>query len=74
VTLKAGREPARVEYPEKAAPRIDWAFIIADMEDRLAQLRQRQGQMEAKAWVEQTELRDRLLEVNRSIAGIISEI
>jgi hypothetical protein len=30
--------------------------------------------MEAKAWVEQTELRDRLLEVNRNIAGIVSEI
>jgi len=30
--------------------------------------------VEGKAWVEQTELRDRLLEVSRSLAGIISEI
>jgi len=74
ITLEGGREPARVEYPEKAAPRIDWEFIIADMETRFAQLRERRGQMEGKAWVEQTELRDRLLDVNRSIAGIISEL
>jgi metallo-beta-lactamase family protein len=74
VTLAPGRELARVEYPEKAAPRIDWGFLIADMETRLAQLRERRGEVEKKAWVEQTELRDRLLEVNRSLTGIISEM
>ena len=74
VTLEPGREPARVEYPEKAAPRIDWDFLIADMETRFAQLRERRQAVEGKAWVEQTEFRDRLLEVNRNLAGIISEI
>ena len=74
VTVEAGRELARVVHPEKASPRIDWGFLIADMETRLAQLKERRGRVEAKAWVEQTELRDRLLEVNRTIAGIVSEI
>jgi len=74
MTIEAGRQLARVEYPDKAAPRIDWGFLIADMETRLAQLKERRDRLEAKAWVDQTELRDRLLEVNRSIAGIVSEI
>jgi metallo-beta-lactamase family protein len=74
VTLEPGREPERVEHPEKAAPRIDWGFLIADMEARLAQIKERRDRVEAKGWVEQTELRDRLLEVSRSIAGIVSEI
>ena len=74
VTLEAGREPERVEYPEKAAPRIDWDYIIADMDARLAQIKERRDRVAAKTWVEQTELRDRLLEVNRSIASIVSEI
>lgn len=74
ITLVAGAEPARREYPEKAAPRIDWSFLIADMETRLAQLRERQSHIEAKDWIEQTELRDRLLETSRSIAGIVSEL
>jgi metallo-beta-lactamase family protein len=74
ITLEAGRELERVEHPEKAAPRIDWEFLIADMEARFAQLRERRGEVEAKTWVEQTELRDRMLEASRSLAGIISEI
>jgi len=72
--LKIGEEIRRVEFPEKAAPRIDWAYLIGDMEARLAQLRQRQPQLEAKSWVEQTELRDRILELNRDLLETISEI
>jgi metallo-beta-lactamase family protein len=74
MTLAPGRELASVAYPEKATPRIDWGFLIAEMETRLTQLQDRRGKVEGKAWVEQTELRDRLLEVSRSLAGIISEI
>ncbi|MHB8770442.1 MAG: MBL fold metallo-hydrolase RNA specificity domain-containing protein [Syntrophales bacterium] len=74
ITLAAGREPERVGHPEKAAPRIDWGFLVSDMESRLAQLKERRNRLEAKGWVEQTELRDRLLEVSRAIAGIVSEV
>ena len=73
MTLAPGRELASVAYPEKATPRIDWGFLIAEMETKLAQLPRppRKGGGEA-AWVEQTELRDRMLEVSRNLAGIIS--
>ena len=74
VTLKAGYELKRVAYPEKAAPRIDWLFILTEMEGKLAQLRARQSQIEAKAWIEQTEIRDRVLEINRALMKTISEI
>ena len=74
MTLAPGCELACVAYPEKAAPKIDWGFLISEMETRLTQLQDRRGKMEGKAWVEQTELRDRVLEVSRSLAGIISEI
>lgn len=74
ITLAPGAELARVAYPEKAAPKIDWGFLMDEMETRLAQLRDRRDQVEGKGWVEQTELRDRLLEVSRSLAGIISEV
>ncbi len=74
ITLKVGRAPAREAHPEQAAPQIDWDFLIADMEARFAQIRQRKAQLENKAWVEQTELRDRLLEANRGLVEIISEL
>jgi len=72
--LRIGEEVQRVVFPEKARPKIDWPYLIGDMEARLAQLRQRQSQLEAKPWVEQTELRDRILELNRNLLETISEI
>lgn len=73
-TLAVERELERVFHPEEATPRIDWGFLIGDMETRLARLKERRGQVETKPWLEQTELRDRLLEVNRGITEILSEL
>ncbi len=72
--LKPGEELKRTEYPEKAAPRIDWNYLMGEMETRMAQIRDRQKKLEARSWVEQTEIRDKLTELNRSITEIISEI
>jgi metallo-beta-lactamase family protein len=74
VTLKPGHELKRVAYPEKAAPRIDWVYILGDMEANLAQLRAHQAQLETKSWIEQTDIRDRILEINRRLMKTISEI
>jgi metallo-beta-lactamase family protein len=74
ITLKRGQELKVMEFPETAMPRIDWSYVIEDMEAKLVQIRQRKDQMEGKPWLEQTELRDRILEINRHMAEIISEI
>lgn len=74
ITLKSGEAVTQVTYPEKAAPRIDWPYLLGDLEARLRQLQDRQTLIGAKTWVEQTDLRDRLLETNRQLAAIISEI
>ncbi len=55
-------------------PRVDWNFLIADMETRLAQLRERQERAETLPWEEQTELRDRLSEINRELSVFLSRI
>ncbi|MCK9365150.1 MAG: MBL fold metallo-hydrolase [Syntrophales bacterium] len=74
ITLTPGMQPKVVAYPEKAEPRIDWGYLIADLEGRLAQIQNRREAMEKKSWVEQVDLRDRLLETSRDLAGIIAEI
>ena len=74
VTLKPGFELKRVAYPEKAAARIDWSYILGDLEAKLAQLQARRPQLEAKAWIEQTDIRDRLMELNRGLLETVSEI
>ena len=73
-TLKPGEVLERVTYPEKAAPRIDWAYLLGEMDGRLAQIRDRQAKLKDRAWVEQTEIRDRLLEINRNLTELISQI
>lgn len=72
--LKPGQAPKRVEHPEKAAPKIDWAYLIAEIDAGLNQIRDRRSKLEAKSWIEQTEVRDRVLEVKRAFSEIISEI
>jgi metallo-beta-lactamase family protein len=73
VSLKLGEEPKRKEYPERAAPRIDWAYLLGDLDTKMAQLSGKAKSLEAKTWVEQTEFRDRLLELNRAVSELISE-
>ena len=73
-TLKAGEALKRMAYPEKAAPRIDWAYLLGEMDARLVQIRERRAKLESHAWVEQTEIRDRLLELNRHLTELISQI
>lgn len=73
-TLRPGEELKRIIYPEKAAPRVDWTYLIGEMDARLGQIRDRRKALEARSWVEQTEIRDKLTELNRSMTEIISEI
>jgi metallo-beta-lactamase family protein len=74
ITLEPGERLHRVEYPEKAAPPIDWDHIIGNLETGLIQLRARRSQIEARTWVEQTDVRDKVLEINRELMKTISEI
>ncbi|MBN1665319.1 MAG: MBL fold metallo-hydrolase [Deltaproteobacteria bacterium] len=73
-SLKTGQEPERTEFPEKAAPRIDWDYIFSEMEAGLAQMKKRKVQLEGRSWVEQTDLREKILEVKRNLTEIVSEI
>lgn len=73
VSLKLGEELKRKEYPERAAPRIDWAYLMGDLDTKMAQLRGKAKNLESRTWVEQTEFRDRLLELNRAVSELISE-
>jgi len=44
------------------------------MDTRLAQIRDRRARLKDHAWVEQTEIRDRMLELNRHLTELISQI
>jgi metallo-beta-lactamase family protein len=73
-TLKSEGVLDRVAYPEKAAPAINWDYIFNEMDAKFTQIKSRKPEMASKPWLEQTEIRDRLLELNRSLMEINSEI
>jgi metallo-beta-lactamase family protein len=63
-----------VEFPEKAAPRINWSYILKNMESEFTLLKTQMEQIEAKGWIDQTDIRDRVLDVTKDLQKIISEI
>jgi len=59
---------------EEYLPRIDWELVLAETEEKMALIRERAGQLDEKPWVDQTDLRDRLLELNKEMLEIVSEM
>lgn len=72
--LEPGRELQPVVDMAVARPRVDWEFLIRDSENLYEELKARIKDVENRPWVDQTELRDRLLDVNREIVALISEM
>jgi metallo-beta-lactamase family protein len=67
VTLVPGKEVAARLSVEAAMPRVDWEKMVADLEATVARLRVSRPVLEAADWGEQTDLRDRLTELNRAL-------
>ncbi len=74
ITLVPGKEALSLPHPEKTTPTIHWDYLLGGLEDRLVRLRERQDQIKAKSWLDQTDLRDRLLEAERQLAALVSEL
>jgi metallo-beta-lactamase family protein len=71
--LKAGEALQQVKYPDQATPRINWNYLLDELQAKVARLREQQARIEDKPWMEQTDLRDRILEINRGITEVITE-
>lgn len=74
MVLKAGTSAVRSPDEARVHPRVDWAFVLADMDARLAQLHERLEHVDQRPWEEQTELRDRLSEINRDLYVFLSHL
>ncbi len=72
--LKPGITPAITLDTEKSMPRVDWNFLLGDTETKFHMLKERLASAEKRNWVEQTEIRDQLLEVNKELMELISQL
>ena len=60
--------------PARAKPRVDWNFLAGELEQRVAQLRSRLAHVDEIPWEEQTELRDRLVEIERDLFHFLTRL
>lgn len=74
VTLKPGREPVRQTDEARAHPRVDWEFLLGDTEAKVALIRKRLAEADKRAWLEQTDIRDRLVEINSDLLHFLSQL
>ncbi len=74
VYLAPGKAMELRPQPERAYPRIDWEYVLQENEAKLVELRARLAELEHKPWVDQSELRDRLVDVAGELAKLVSEV
>ncbi len=74
LTLAPGKGMVPVVDEAKAAPRINWDYLLADSQKLYGDFQERMQQVKGKPWVEQTEIRERFLELNRKMVELISEL
>jgi metallo-beta-lactamase family protein len=72
--LAPGQELQPVVDMAVARPHVDWDFLLRDSYNLYEELKKRVKDVENRPWVDQADLRDRLLDVNRSIVELISEM
>lgn len=72
--LEPGEDLHPVVDMDIARPQVDWQFLLDDSEKLYAELRKRLSKLESRPWVDQAELRDKLLDINRNIVELVSEI
>lgn len=74
ITLETGSVVTEEPDEETYLPRVDWPFLIKETEHKVELLRQRLDDVEKKDWVEQMDIRDRLLEINSDLLSFLSQV
>lgn len=74
VLLKPGQLAEFMTDPDIRRKKIDWSFLMGETETKVNQLRARLAEVENHTWIDQNDIRDKMLEINRSIAELISEV
>lgn len=59
---------------EKIHPRIDWDYLAREVSIKVEQLNERMNTLKTRPWVEQTDMKERLLDLNRLLSALISDV
>lgn len=71
--LHPGKLPLRRTDEAKARPQVDWDFWKEEMEHHFHQVLRRIDQAQSLSWEKQTDLRDRIHEIDQNLTLFLSE-
>jgi metallo-beta-lactamase family protein len=74
VVLESDSIVEKTTHAELARPSVDWDFLVKDSNNLYAELQERVKRMSDRRWEDQTDFRDRLMEINRQMVELISEM
>jgi metallo-beta-lactamase family protein len=72
--LQRGQAREKPRDLEKAMPRIDWDYLVRELDEKVVHLKERMDRVGEVSWVSQTEIRDRLLELNKTLTSFITDL
>ncbi len=61
-------------YADLARPGVDWNYVLRGSGELVAELQNRIARIQERSWEDQTDFRDRLLEINKQMTELISEM
>ncbi len=70
--LVAGSAAVATLHESVAHPRVDWDFLTGDIESKWGAFKAKLATIEQRPWVEQTELRERMMRMNYELTRLIS--
>ena len=74
IELAAGKVQTTPSLPGVLPARINWNFVMDEMQTRIDQLRDRTQQIENMEWADQTDIRDDLLQISAKLTRLLSEV
>lgn len=74
VVLESDSIVETTTFAELARPGVDWDFLVKDSSGLYTELQARVERLQSRTWEDQTDFRDRLMEINRQMVALISEM
>ncbi len=74
LTLAPGKKPV-VQIDSRLAPKqVNWTFLLAETEGKLAQLRASLVEVQNRPWADQVEIQEQILDLNKRFMHVISNL
>lgn len=72
--LEVGTEPQVIVTARPQTQKVDWDFLLTTTENQVSMLRSRLEHVADRPWEEQVDIKDRILELNKELLSVLSNL